>query len=145
MGAGRRKLPLGLRLRDDGSIVGLRALRARSLRRKGDGYRRTRAEMAGDARRATEAPCPDSATGPRKIGHFYSAELTAVGGVSPTVWKLRRGRLPHGIRLVPALGGLTGTPSEAGTHQFTVEVIDGLNVSSSRTFAIVVSTSRQKT
>ena len=79
-----------------------------------------------------------------EVGRSYSANLTATGGVAPTAWKLRRGRLPHGIRLAPTLGGFTGTPREAGTHLVTVEVSDGLNAKSTSTFAIVIKTSPRK-
>jgi putative Ig domain-containing protein len=136
------KLPLGLRLRDDGSIVGTPRLAGT--------YRFV--AMATDTEERSLRWPVTLVVAPRlrvrtlqlaraRVGRSYSAELTAVGGAGPTVWKLRRGRLPHGIRLVPALGRFTGTPSEAGRQQLTVEVVDGLNVRSSRTFAIVVSTS----
>jgi large repetitive protein len=139
------RLPLGLRLRDDGSIVG--------TPRFAGSYRFVARATDTEARSlrwpvtlvvAPRLRVRTQQLAPAKVGRFYSAELTTAGGVRPTVWKLRRGRLPHGIRLVPALGRFTGTPSEAGTHRVAVEVIDGLNVRSTRAFAIVVSTSLRK-
>ena len=73
-----------------------------------------------------------------KVGHVFRAKLPAAGGVVPRVWKVTRGRLPSGIRLVSALGVLTGIPKRAGRHRVTVEVRDGLKVKSTNTFTIVV-------
>jgi len=72
------------------------------------------------------------------VARFYSADLTATGGVAPKVWKLTRGRLPRGIRLAGALGRFTGTPQETGSHLVTVEVSDVLKIKSTKTFSIVV-------
>ena len=79
-----------------------------------------------------------------KLGRFYSASLTTAGGVAPKVWKLTRGRLPPGIRLAPALGRFSGTPSQAGTHLVAVEASDGLNAKSTSTFAIVITAPPKK-
>ena len=73
-----------------------------------------------------------------QIGRGYRADLTAVGGVGQTVWRLKRGRLPRGIRLASALGRLTGAPTEAGTRVVILEVRDGLKVTNTKTFRIVV-------
>jgi len=139
------KLPVGLGLRDDGSIVGTpriagtygfvaraRDTEARSLRWP---------VVLGVAPRLVVRTQQLPAA---KVGRFYSAGLTAAGGVAPTVWKLSRGRLPQGIRLASALGRFTGTPREAGTHVIAVEVSDGLNAKSTSTFAIVINTSPRK-
>jgi len=76
---------------------------------------------------------------PAKVGDLYRARLRASGGISPRVWKVTRGSLPDGIRLVSTLGVLSGTPKKAGTRRFTVEVKDGLRVRSTRTLSIAVS------
>jgi hypothetical protein len=73
-----------------------------------------------------------------KIGRPYSADLSAVGGVAPTVWKLTRGRLPPGIRLAPLLGRLTGAPRQVGTYVVALEVRDELDVKYVKRFRIVV-------
>lgn len=73
-----------------------------------------------------------------RVGRPYDAHLAAVGGVSPTLWKLTRGHLPRGIRLLSAHGRLTGVLKEADTHLVTFEVSDGLKVTKARTFRIVV-------
>ena len=73
-----------------------------------------------------------------QTGRGYRARLTSVGGIAPTVWKIGRGRLPRGIRLEPARGRLTGTPTEAGTFIVTFEVRDGLAVTDAKTVRMVV-------
>ena len=73
-----------------------------------------------------------------QTGRTYRAELASLGGVGPTTWKLTRGRLPRGLRLESARGRLTGSPTEAGTHVFTVEVRDGLKAKDRRTVRIMV-------
>lgn len=78
------------------------------------------------------------------VGRTYRVGLSAVGGVVPRVWKVTRGRLPSGIRLVPALGVLTGTPKKPGRHRFTVEVKDRLGAKSTSTLSIVIQASRPR-
>jgi large repetitive protein len=75
---------------------------------------------------------------PARVGRRYRGRLAASGGIAPRVWRVARGSLPGGIRLVSAQGVLTGTPKKAGTHRFTVEVKDDLGVTSTRTLTIVV-------
>jgi large repetitive protein len=133
------RLPVGLRLRGDGSIVGTPLLA---------GTYRFVARARDTESRSVRWPVMLDVS-PRlliryqrlpagKLGRFYSAQLTTVGGVAPAVWKLKRGRLPTGIRLAPALGRFIGTPSETGTHVVAVEASDGLNAKSTSTFAIVI-------
>lgn len=79
-----------------------------------------------------------------RTGRRYRAALTSVGGVGPTTWRLTRGRLPRGTRLASVRGCLTGSPSEAGIHIFTLEVRDRLRVTSYREFRIVVAEVRRE-
>jgi hypothetical protein len=140
------KLPAGLKLGIDGSIAG-------TPRRAGT-YRfeaRARDTEARSLRwAATLSVAPRLRIHARrlpaaKVGRFYRADLTATGGVAPKVWKLTRGLLPRGIRLAPALGRLSGTPKQTGRHVVTVEVSDGLNVRSTRTFTFVISAIPRRT
>ncbi|MFZ0913070.1 MAG: Ig domain-containing protein, partial [Candidatus Korobacteraceae bacterium] len=57
-------------------------------------------------------------------GTAYSATLTAVGGVYPYTWSLTSGSLPFGLFLNANTGAITGTPTTAGTSNFTVQVAD---------------------
>lgn len=104
-------LPTGLKLRDDGAIEGTprRAGTYRFVTRSTDTEGRSlrwpvslvvAAPLVARSQRLPVA----------KVGRFYSANLTAKGGVGATRWKLKRGRLPDGIRLAPRLGRLTGHP-----------------------------------
>jgi large repetitive protein len=137
------KLPEGLRLGVDGSIAG-------TPRRAGTYTFEARARDT-EARSLKWASTLSVAPRLRihtrrlpaaKVGRFYRADLTATGGVAPKVWRLTRGRLPRGIRLMSALGRLTGTPKEPGRHLVTVKVSDGLKVNSTRTFTFIIDTSR---
>lgn len=56
----------------------------------------------------------------------YSAPLAATGGKEPYTWSVSGGaaNLPAGIALGSTTGILSGTPTAAGTFNFTVEVTD---------------------
>ncbi len=53
----------------------------------------------------------------------YDVMLAAIGGVSPLHWKLEKGALPPGIRLLDA-GHLLGRAERIGEYQFTISVKD---------------------
>jgi Putative Ig domain len=58
------------------------------------------------------------------VNTAYSAALTATGGVTPYTFTLANGTtLPAGLTLSSA-GGISGTPTTAGTTAFTVNVTD---------------------
>jgi hypothetical protein len=54
----------------------------------------------------------------------YSAVLAASGGQPPYTWSISAGALPAGLSLNPSTGAITGTPTTAGTSNFTVQVTD---------------------
>ncbi|MHB8322922.1 MAG: G1 family glutamic endopeptidase [Candidatus Dormibacteria bacterium] len=56
-------------------------------------------------------------------GIAYSATLAASGGTAPYSWAITSGALPSGLTLSLG-GGITGTPSAAGTANFGVQVTD---------------------
>ena len=58
-------------------------------------------------------------------GQNYSAMLGAAGGLSPYSWTVTVGGLPQGLSLNTGTGGVTGSPTTAGTFSFTVQVTDG--------------------
>src|SRR5256885_557322 len=68
-------------------------------------------------------------------GTAYSATLAASGGGSLS-WTVSAGSLPAGLRL-GSNGGLSGTPTSAGSYTFTVRV-DGGGRSTSKQFDLVV-------
>ncbi|MFO0722680.1 MAG: putative Ig domain-containing protein [Myxococcota bacterium] len=58
------------------------------------------------------------------VGTAYTAQLNATGGTMPYVWSLANGTaLPSGLSL-GADGAITGTPDQAGTTSFSVQVVD---------------------
>jgi hypothetical protein len=54
----------------------------------------------------------------------YSAMLAATGGITPYTWSITAGSLPSGLTLNSATGAIGGTPTGAGTANFTVKVTD---------------------
>ncbi|MHA3774172.1 DUF4082 domain-containing protein [Verrucomicrobiota bacterium sgz303538] len=54
----------------------------------------------------------------------YNATLAASGGTLPRTWALTSGSLPPGLTLASSTGGISGTPTTAGTFSFTVQVSD---------------------
>ena len=69
------------------------------------------------------------------IGQAYNQTLQATG-TTPIVWVLH-GFLPAGISLNTATGALTGTPTAAGTFNFTIHAHNAAG-NSSRAFTIIV-------
>jgi hypothetical protein len=53
----------------------------------------------------------------------YSQQLNATGGVPTYTWSISAGALPTGLTLSTS-GLISGTPTVAGTYNFTVKVLD---------------------
>ena len=66
----------------------------------------------------TQAPLPGGV-----IGVAYTQTFAATGGTSPYQWSVSAGTAPTGLAL-NAAGSLTGTPTAAGTFNFTLQVAD---------------------
>ena len=64
------------------------------------------------------------ATSTGKVGTPYSSAVTASGGTAPYTFAITAGSLPAGLTLNPSTGAITGTPTTAGTFNFTVTVTD---------------------
>lgn len=59
------------------------------------------------------------------MGQAYSASLNpATGGTSPYTYAVTTGALPPGVALSPSTGALSGTPSAAGSFNFSVTATD---------------------
>jgi len=57
----------------------------------------------------------------------YTATLAATGGTLPHIWSITGGALPPGLSLAPNTGTIAGTPTAAGTANFTLQVSDSAN------------------
>ena len=59
-----------------------------------------------------------------EVGVAYSQPVVATGGTTSNAWSVSAGVLPGGLRLDPATGIISGSPTTAGTFDFTVSVQD---------------------
>jgi hypothetical protein len=64
--------------------------------------------------------------------------LTATNGATPYIWGVVSNSLPAGMVLNPTAGIISGTPTNAGTYQFTLGVTSSNNLASQRTFSLTV-------
>lgn len=85
----------------------------------------------------TTTSLPDGTT-----GVFYSQEVMAVAGFTPYSFAITDGVLPNGLSLPNnrRSGVISGTPTQAGSFTFTIEVTDDDSPASmdSREFTIVI-------
>jgi large repetitive protein len=88
------------------------------------------------------APFTVSSTGlpSAAVGVAYSAGISVSGGVSPVTFAIGTGSLPAGLTLNTSTGVISGTPTTAGTSNFTLNISDSANPprSASPSFSIVV-------
>ncbi|WP_395449463.1 putative Ig domain-containing protein [Aminobacter sp. UC22_36] len=68
----------------------------------------------------------------------YSETITATGGTTPHTFAITAGTQPTGTTLTSA-GVLSGTPTAAGTYNFTITATDALSFTGARAYAITVS------
>lgn len=66
-------------------------------------------------------------------GADYSGRIEASGGTPAYTFVIESGRLPHGLTLDWADGGISGMANESGTFAFTVKVTDSNNPAASTT------------
>jgi hypothetical protein len=73
-------------------------------------------------------------------GTFYSSTLAATGGITPYLWAIDSGSLPTGLSLNSQTGAISGTPTSAGTSNFTIRVTDAQDPpdSATKSFSITV-------
>lgn len=70
------------------------------------------------------------------VGITYSATLESTGSHDSDSWSISSGSLPDGISLSNA-GEISGTPTEAGTFNFTIEASNG-ELTASKAYSINV-------
>jgi hypothetical protein len=69
----------------------------------------------------------------------YSATLSAANGVAPYTWTVASGEVPPSLSL-QSQGQISGTPSEAGTFSFAVEVKDSSGSTANANLSINIAT-----
>jgi sugar lactone lactonase YvrE len=76
---------------------------------------------------------------PAQVGIAYSSvSLSASGGTGPYSYKISSGSLPAGLAL-SSVGVLSGTPSAAGTFNFTLTATDANNLAGNQSYSLAVS------
>ncbi len=71
------------------------------------------------------------------IGTAYQQTLAASGGSGGNTWSVTVGALPAGLTLSPA-GDITGTPTTAGTANFTAQVKDSSGATATKQLSIAI-------
>lgn len=70
------------------------------------------------------------------VGAAYSTTIQAIDGTLPYVWTSTT--LPPGLSINSSTGAITGTPTVAGSYNFTVTVTDAGSLTYSRAYAITI-------
>jgi hypothetical protein len=71
-------------------------------------------------------------------GAAYIAPLPSTGGTAPLSWSVSTGALPPGLTLDPALGVISGVPTQSGTFAFGVSVSDAAAHTAAENLSITV-------
>jgi hypothetical protein len=66
----------------------------------------------------------------------YSQTVAAIGGVVPYSWSISGGSLPDGLNINGSTGEISGSPTKAGTFNFTAQVTDSTSSSAIRNLSI---------
>jgi len=72
------------------------------------------------------------------IGTAYNQTVSGSGGTAPYTFAVTSGALPTGLLLNAATGAITGTPTTAGTFNFTITASDLNGCPGSRAYTIVI-------
>jgi len=72
-----------------------------------------------------------------EVGVGYSATFEATGGTPPYTWTVTSGPVPAGVTLATS-GVLSGTPTTAGTYNFTVQLSDSASGTATQTFTVTI-------
>ena len=75
---------------------------------------------------------------PGTVNNPYSANLSVTGGAPPYTWSIIKGSLPAGLTLGANNGVISGTPTTAGTSNFTVQVGDSESPPATTTAALSI-------
>jgi hypothetical protein len=72
------------------------------------------------------------------VGASYQFQMQAAGGQPPYSFTITQGSLPGGLALNGTSGTISGTPTAAGTFNFTVQVTDSAKSSATRVHTLSV-------
>lgn len=77
-----------------------------------------------------------------KTGESYSDYVTVSGGKSPYTWTKQSGTLPDGLSMSPSGSSLylKGTPTKAGTYNFSLKVKDANGKTATKSFTVTMAT-----
>ncbi len=88
--------------------------------------------LNSDVTITTTSPLPDGTE-----GQAYSVQLAAAGGVAPYTWTVSAGSLPAGLTL-GSNGTIAGTPTLAGTFNFTARAQGSSGSFSTKPFTLTI-------
>ena len=71
-------------------------------------------------------------------GTAYSQTLSASGGTAPYSWSVTVGSLPSGLTLNASTGEISGTPTTAGTSNFTVRAQDSTGLTATQVSSLEI-------
>jgi large repetitive protein len=132
-------LPAGLSLASNGNItgtpttVGSSTFTVRVTDRNDDSTTRTFTVAIVPAPEITTSTLVQGA-----VNISYVQNLAVTGGVAPYTWSLANGSLPTGLILGSSTGNITGTPSAAGTFNFTARVSDAYGGIATKALTITI-------
>lgn len=72
------------------------------------------------------------------VGTAYSQTIATSNGTAPLRWSISSGTLPGGLQLGAANGVISGTPSAAGTFDFTLQAIDNANAQARQQYTVTI-------
>jgi serine protease len=71
-------------------------------------------------------------------GYSHTVTLAATGGVPPYTWSLLSGALPPGLVITSSTGIIAGIPSQAGSFDFSAQVMDRTGTKGTKPFSLTV-------
>ena len=71
-------------------------------------------------------------------GTPYNQPVLGTNGTTPYTWAISAGALPTGLAIGNTTGTITGTPTAAGTFNFTVRLTDAASVTATKALSIVI-------
>lgn len=72
------------------------------------------------------------------VGVAYSQTLAAANGTPPYTWSIASGSPPAGLSLNATSGAISGTPTTAGTANFTARVTDSASATANKTLSMTI-------